>query len=67
MSMTSFSVVSLMAMVPESECRMPTLMVDCAWAEPMAPPNVAATAAAARPAPRSQVRTDDIFDPLACL
>ena len=26
-SMTSFSVVSLIAMVPESECRMPTLMV----------------------------------------
>ena len=30
MSMTSFSVVSLMAMVPESECRMPTLMVSSA-------------------------------------
>ena len=26
-SITSFSVVSLIAMVPESECRMPTLMV----------------------------------------
>ena len=30
MSTTSFSVVSLMAMVPESECRMPTLMVSSA-------------------------------------
>ena len=30
--MTSFSVVSLMAMVPESECRMPTLIVSCAEA-----------------------------------
>ena len=29
-SMTSFNVVSLIAMVPESECRMPTLMVS--WA-----------------------------------
>ena len=29
-SMTSFSVVSLIAMVPESECRMPTLMVSSA-------------------------------------
>ncbi len=31
-SMTSFSVVSLIAMVPESECRMPTLIVSWAWA-----------------------------------
>ena len=31
-SMTSFSVVSLIAMVPESECRMPTLIVSCAEA-----------------------------------
>ena len=30
-SMTSFSVVSLIAMVPESECRMPTLMVSCGF------------------------------------
>ena len=29
-SITSFSVVSLIAMVPESECRMPTLMVSSA-------------------------------------
>ena len=28
----SFSVVSLMAMVPDSECRTPTLMVSCALA-----------------------------------
>ena len=31
-SMMSFSVVSLIAMVPESECRTPTLMVSCALA-----------------------------------
>ena len=31
-SMTSFSVVSLIAMVPDSECRMPTLMVSSARA-----------------------------------
>ena len=31
--MTSFSVVSLIAMVPDRECRMPTLMVpSAAWA-----------------------------------
>jgi hypothetical protein len=39
-SMTSFSVVSLIAMVPESEWRMPTLIVSWAWA---------GNAAAARP------------------
>jgi hypothetical protein len=43
-SMTSFSVVSLIAIVPESECRMPTLMVSCALAG-----NTVATAKA-RPA-----------------
>jgi hypothetical protein len=32
-SITSLSVVSLIAMVPDSECRMPILMVSCAWAE----------------------------------
>jgi hypothetical protein len=31
-SITSFSVVSLMAMVPESECRIPTLIVSWALA-----------------------------------
>ena len=31
-SMTSFNVVSLMAIVPESECRTPTLIVSCAAA-----------------------------------
>ena len=38
-SMTSLSVVSEIAMVPESECRMPTLMVS-SWAEalPIAAP-----------------------------
>ena len=35
-SITSFSVVSLMAMVPESECRMPTLIVSWALADGMA-------------------------------
>src|SRR6202011_12373 len=44
-SITSFSVVSLMAMVPESEWRMPTLMVSCAWAG----------SAAARPSARTAV------------
>ena len=44
-SMTSFSVVSLMAMVPESECRMPTLIVSWAMAllAPMANPVANAT------------------------
>ncbi len=43
--MVSFSVVSLIAMVPESECRMPTLMVSCAWADtPVS--NIAAAEAA---------------------
>ncbi len=32
MSMMSFSVVSLIAMVPESEWRIPTLIVSCAVA-----------------------------------
>src|ERR1700680_840971 len=31
-STTSFSVVSLIAMVPDSECRMPTLIVSCTTA-----------------------------------
>ncbi len=48
-SITSFSVVSLMAMVPESECRMPTLMVSSAAfagenaARPSTSPAVAAS------------------------
>src|SRR5438876_5323289 len=46
-SITSFSVVSLMAMVPDNECRMPTLMVSCALAgsaaKAMASPAVAAS------------------------
>ena len=44
-SITSFNVVSLMAMVPESEWRMPTLMVSAAWAALMVP-----VAAKTRPA-----------------
>ena len=48
MSMTSFSVVSLIAMVPERECRMPTLIVSwaragSAAARPSASPAVAAS------------------------
>ena len=52
MSMTSFSVVSLIAMVPDSECRMPILMVAaaaaCARAPDAAPTMAAANAAAPR-------------------
>src|SRR3984957_18652462 len=52
MSITSFSVVSLIAMVPESECRMPTLIgpVACAaagWNAALAPPRAAKVTAAA--------------------
>src|SRR3981189_2715412 len=48
-SITSFSVVLLMAMVPEGDWRMPPLMVSCAWAgsaaaSPSASPAVAASA-----------------------
>ena len=47
-SMTSFSVVSLIAMVPESECRMPTLIVSCAAAcRPATPSQARPTSAAA--------------------
>jgi hypothetical protein len=44
-SMTSFSVVSLIAMVPDRECRTPTLMVSCADRDVV--PASAATAASA--------------------
>ena len=37
MSMTSLRVVSEIAIVPESECRTPTLMVSCAVAKAMLP------------------------------
>jgi hypothetical protein len=52
-SMTSFNVVSLIAMVPDSECRMPTLMVGpvpCACAAgaiTLAAPSIAAPASVA--------------------
>ena len=54
-SITSFNVVSLMAMVPESECRMPTLMVPaagcaCTGATPMETASIAASPMA--PIPR---------------
>jgi hypothetical protein len=46
--MTSLRVVSLIAIVPDSECRMPILMVSCALAgraiaKPMASPAAAAS------------------------
>src|SRR5690606_32443023 len=44
-SIVSFSVVSLIAIVPDSECRMPTLIVSCACALPAAAETRAATAA----------------------
>ena len=44
--MASLSVVSLMAMVPDNECRMPTLMVSAARA-PVTPPRVRASASSA--------------------
>src|SRR4051794_38558933 len=48
-SITSFSVVSLIAMVPESECRMPTLIVSWACAEAVeTAPNATAAAAASQ-------------------
>ena len=47
----SFSVVSLIAMVPESECRMPTLMVSWALADGMA-----ASRPSVSPVARSQRR-----------
>jgi hypothetical protein len=45
-SIVSFSVVSLMAIVPESEWRIPTLMVSCALADIVAA-NVSANPAEA--------------------
>src|SRR5262249_11381134 len=59
MSITSFSVVSLIAMVPDNECRMPTLIVSWAWAAPPAP-NMAADAAAK---PAKTVRRSNIIFP----
>jgi hypothetical protein len=45
-SATSLSTVSLIAMVPESECRTPTLTVFCWASAPEAPAPIAATEAA---------------------
>ena len=63
-SMTSFSVVSLIAMVPESECRMPTLIGPvCAAAgenAALTPPTVASVAAAA-PRPPKRRRVSLVF------
>src|SRR5712671_2460325 len=44
-NMTSLSVVSLIALVPESECRMPTLIVSCPNAGKPRPAPMAAPAA----------------------
>src|SRR3954451_17546907 len=76
-SMTSFSVVSLIAIVPDSECSTPTLIVPpvvpplgeaaagalvCACAATAPPPALAASVAAAAPSrPRSR---RDSFDPI---
>ena len=46
-STVSFSVVSLMAMVPERECRTPTLIVSCACADEIAPVTAKANPAVA--------------------
>ena len=64
-SMTSFSVVSLIAMVPESECRMPTLIVgaDCAPAR-RAMKGAATLAAASESAVRRDKRRDMVMKPL---
>ena len=64
MSMTSFSVVSLIAMVPESECRMPTLIGPvCAAAGENAAltPPIAATVAAATPRPPRRRRVSIVL------
>ena len=70
--MTSFSVVSLMAMVPERECRIPTLMVPVAWAAAgevaaLTAPTAARVAAATprRPRPRRE-RVGSSSDISAC-
>ncbi|MNV27254.1 hypothetical protein D3C71_1183970 [compost metagenome] len=47
MSTVSFNTVSEMAMVPDRLCRMPTLMVSCAWAGSADRPASVATAARA--------------------
>ena len=64
-SMTSFSVVSLIAMVPESECRMPTLIGAglCAAAGENAAltPPTAASVAAAAPRPPKRRRVSLVF------
>ncbi len=62
MSMTSLSVVSLIAIVPDSECRMPILIgafASCARAAGAL--STAANAATARLAPWSHLRMDAIL------
>ena len=44
MRMVSFSVVSLIAIVPDSECRMPILIVGRLWARGAAPDSMTVAA-----------------------
>ena len=50
--MTSFSVVSEIAMVPDSECRMPTLIVSSAARADVASGSAIAAASASEPRKR---------------
>src|SRR5690349_1647978 len=61
-SMTSFSVVSLIAIVPDRECRTPTLMVSCACAVPITAPETNAAEASAIRCLRVKFNID--IDPL---
>src|SRR3984885_9227786 len=64
-SITSLSVVSLIAIVPDSECRMPILIVSSA-ANAAVPPNASAPPRAA-PAARRNIRlVNDMFTLVAC-
>ena len=58
--MTSFSVVSLIAMVPESECRMPTLIGPAGWARAWNGMAIVAMASAA-PSVASLWRDSQLF------
>ena len=64
MSMTSFSVVSEIAIVPESECRMPTLMVSWAKARLVAASDV--DNATMVPSTVRRVRITALFPSFGC-
>ena len=64
-SITSFSVVSLIAMVPDSECRMPILIVSSA-AMAVVAPSASAPPRAAPAAPRKIRLVNDMFNLVAC-